>query len=199
MPGTSSAKTRFALLPGHDELQANQRAYVPTGTSQACPDMNEAANQGGLAMTGARGSAERCRTTLQHQELATLQATSTSLAISAAVSFASFAQRILVETGLPQFSAHIPPNWPLAGLTVSAAISFAPLPQRVLVFAGKPQLLALPTSTVVHSDASRSNFNGLGKGRDRNYKKSSCRCGAERIVAHSIQHFLILQLLCTDE
>jgi hypothetical protein len=44
---------------------------VPTGTSQACPDMNEAANQGGLEMTGARGGAERCRTTLQHQEFAT--------------------------------------------------------------------------------------------------------------------------------
>ena len=41
---------------------------VSTGTSQACPDMNEAANQGGLGMTGARGRAERC---LQHQELAT--------------------------------------------------------------------------------------------------------------------------------
>ena len=71
MPGISSAKTRFALLPGHDELQTNQRAYVPTATSQACPDMNEAANQGGLGMTGARGGAERCRTTLHHQEFAT--------------------------------------------------------------------------------------------------------------------------------
>jgi hypothetical protein len=34
-------------------------------------DMNEAANQGGLGMTGARGGAERCRTTLQHPELTT--------------------------------------------------------------------------------------------------------------------------------
>src|SRR5882724_215092 len=129
-----------------------------------------------------------------------LHAPPTSLAIPTAVSFASFAQLILVEAGLSQFGAHIPPNWPLASLTVSAAISFAPLPQHVLVFAGTPQLLALPTpSTVVHSDASRSNLNGLGKGRDRNYKKSSCCCGAERIVAHSFQHFLILQLLCTGE
>jgi hypothetical protein len=46
---------------------------VPTGTSQACPDMNEAANQGGLGMTGARGGAERCRATLQRQELATFK------------------------------------------------------------------------------------------------------------------------------
>ena len=129
-----------------------------------------------------------------------LQTTSTSLAIPTAISCALFAQLVLVEAGLSQFGAHIPPNWSLAGLTVSAAISFAPLPQHVLVFAGTPQLLALPTpSTVVHSDASRSNLNGLGKGRDRNYKKSSCRCGAERIVAHSFQHFLILQLLCTGE
>jgi hypothetical protein len=30
-------------------------------------------------------------------------------------------------------------------------------------------------------------------------KKSSCRCGAEHILAHSFQHFLILQLLCTGE
>jgi hypothetical protein len=57
-----------------------------------------------------------------------LQLTSAGLAIPAAVSFASFAQLILVETGLPQFAAHIPPSWSLAGLAVSAAISFAPLP-----------------------------------------------------------------------
>jgi hypothetical protein len=129
-----------------------------------------------------------------------LQTTSTSLAIPTAISCALFAQLVLVEAGLSQFGAHIPPNWSLAGLTVSAAISFAPLPQHVLVFAGTPQLLALPTpSTVVHSDASRSNLNRLGKGRDRNYKKSSCHCGAERIVAHPFQHFLILQLRCTGE
>ena len=45
-------------------------------------------------------------------------------------------------------------------------------------------------STVVHSNAARPNLNGLGKGRDRNYKKGSCRCGAERVVAHCFQHFL---------
>jgi hypothetical protein len=57
-----------------------------------------------------------------------LQLTSAGLAIPAAVSFASFAQLILVEAGLPQFSARIPANGSLAGLPVSAAISFAPLP-----------------------------------------------------------------------
>ena len=56
-----------------------------------------------------------------------LQATSTSLAIPAAVSFASFAQLVLVKAGLSQFAAHVPANWPLAGLPVSTAISFAPL------------------------------------------------------------------------
>jgi hypothetical protein len=123
-----------------------------------------------------------------------LQATSTGLAIPAAISFASFAQLVLVETGLPQFGAHIPTNWSLAGLAVSAAISFAPLPQRVLVFTGTPQLLALPSSTVVDSDASRSNLNGLGEGGDRKYEKSRCRCGAERIFAHCFRHSLVLQL-----
>jgi hypothetical protein len=70
MPGISSAKTRFALLPGHDELQTNPRAYVPTATSQACPDMNEAANQGGLRDDRCAGRSERCRTILQHRKLA---------------------------------------------------------------------------------------------------------------------------------
>src|SRR5262245_17887314 len=67
----------------------------------------------------------------------------------ARASGALFAQLVLVEAGLSQFGAHIPPNWSLAGLTVSAAISFAPLPQHVLVFAGTPQLLALPTPSTV--------------------------------------------------
>ena len=75
-------------------------------------------------MTGALGGAEPlCNA--DNQRL--LQAPSASLAIPAAVSLASFAQRVLVEASLSQFGAHIPPNWPLAGLTVSAAISFAPL------------------------------------------------------------------------
>jgi hypothetical protein len=57
-----------------------------------------------------------------------LQATPTSLAIPATISFASLAQLILVKTSLPQFGAHVSTNRPLAGLPISAAISFAPLP-----------------------------------------------------------------------
>jgi hypothetical protein len=56
-----------------------------------------------------------------------LHAPSTSLSIPATISFALFAQSILVKAGLSQFGAHISPNWSLAGLPVSAAISFAPL------------------------------------------------------------------------
>ncbi|CUT13586.1 hypothetical protein BF49_4666 [Bradyrhizobium sp.] len=47
-----------------------------------------------------------------------------------------------------------------------------------------PQLLAFTS----HPDASRTNLNGLGKGRDWNYGKSSCRCGAERMFSYSLQH-----------
>jgi len=117
---------------------------------------------------------------------AALHAPSASLAVPAAISFASFAQFVLVEARLSQFPANISPNWSLAGLAVSAAIPFTPLAQHVLVFAGAPQLLAF--STTPQPDTSRSNLKGLGKGRDRNYKKSSCRCGADRIFSHSSQH-----------
>jgi hypothetical protein len=141
----------------------------------------------------ARAMADRSATPGNQRSL---QATSAGLAIPAAVSFASFAQLILVEAGLPQFAAHIPPSWPLAGLSVSAAISFAPLSQRVLVFTGTPQFLALPSS---YSDASRSDLDRLGEGRNRKYEESRCRCGAERIFAHCFQHSLILQLLCAGE
>ena len=76
-------------------------------------------------MTGALGGAEPlCNTDNQRP----LQAPSASLAIPAAISFASFAQLVLVETGLSQFAAHVSTNRPLAGLPISAAISFAPLP-----------------------------------------------------------------------
>ena len=67
-----------------------------------------------------------------------LQTTSTCLAISSAVSFASFTQLILVETGLPQLRARVSANRPLAGLPISAAISFPPLTKRVLVLASTP-------------------------------------------------------------
>ena len=62
------------------------------------------------------------------EKLRPLQTTSTSLAVPTAISFASFAQLVLVEASLSQFAAHVPANWSLAGLPVSAAISFAPLP-----------------------------------------------------------------------
>jgi hypothetical protein len=55
-------------------------------------------------------------------------ATSTRFPVPATISFALFAQFVLVETSLPQFAAHIPSNRFLAGLPVSAAISFALLP-----------------------------------------------------------------------
>jgi len=53
---------------------------------------------------------------------------STRFPVAATISFAAFAQLVLVETSLPQFAAHIPPDWSLAGLPVSPAVSFAPLP-----------------------------------------------------------------------
>jgi hypothetical protein len=67
-----------------------------------------------------------------------LQAASAGFAVAATVTLALFAHPVLVETGLPQFAAHIPPNRSLAGLAVSATISFALLAQAVLVFAGEP-------------------------------------------------------------
>jgi hypothetical protein len=148
-------------------------------------DMKEGRLNGGLRVSCAR---QRCRATADGKQLTIsdpLQAPSAGLAIPAAISFASFAQFVLVEAGLSQFGTRIPPNWSLAGLPVSAAISLAPLAEHVLTFAGTPQLLAFPAS---HTDASRSNLKGLGKGRDRNYKKSSCRCGAEHKFSHSLQH-----------
>jgi hypothetical protein len=111
-----------------------------------------------------------------------LQAASTRFPVPATISFALFAQLVLVETSLPQFAAHIPPNRSLAGLPVSAAVSFALLPQPVFVFAGTPQFFALPTTPaapIVYADAPRSNLDRLGKGRDRNQNNGHCRCGGE--------------------
>jgi hypothetical protein len=119
-------------------------------------------------------------------------ATSTRLPVPAAIAFALFAQLVLVETSLPQFAAHIPPSWSLAGLPVCAAISFAPLPQPVFVFAGTPQFLALPTpsaAAIVDTDASGSNLNRLGKGRHRNKKKNHCRRDGECKFARSLEHY----------
>ena len=89
-----------------------------------------------------------------------------SLAIPAAISFALFAQPVLVQASLPQLPANIPSCRSLAHFAVSPAVAFALLPSNVFVFAGTSQLLALPTSA--HTDATRSNFNRLGKGRHRN-------------------------------
>jgi hypothetical protein len=126
-----------------------------------------------------------------------LQATSTRFSVPATISFALFAQLVLVETGLPQFAAHIPPNWPLAGLPVSAAVSFALLPQPVFVFAGTPQLLALSTPSaapIVYADASRSNLDRLGKGRDRHQNNGRCCRGQESKLASSLKHYYSSQL-----
>ena len=67
-----------------------------------------------------------------------LQPTSAGFAVAATVSFALFAQPVLVETSLPQFAAYVPPNRSLARLAVSATVSFALLAEAVLVFAGEP-------------------------------------------------------------
>jgi hypothetical protein len=95
-------------------------------------DMKECRLNGGLRVSCAR---QRCRATADGKQLTIsdpLQAPSAGLAIPAAISFASFAQFVLVEAGLSQFGARIPPHWSLAGLPVSAAISLAPLAQHVL-------------------------------------------------------------------
>ncbi len=39
MPGTSGAKTRFALLPGHDELRSAEDAYSETAFSEICQSL----------------------------------------------------------------------------------------------------------------------------------------------------------------
>ena len=42
MPGTSSAKTRFALLPGHDELKGaemERSPYSETAFSEICQSL----------------------------------------------------------------------------------------------------------------------------------------------------------------
>jgi hypothetical protein len=124
-------------------------------------------------------------------------AISTRFPVPATISFALFAQLVLVETGLPQFAAHIPPNWPLAGLPVSAAVSFALLPQPVFVFAGTPQLLALSTPSaapIVYADAPRSNLDRLGKGRDRNQNNGRCCRDGECKLAPSLKHCYSSQL-----
>jgi hypothetical protein len=124
-------------------------------------------------------------------------ATSTRFPVLATISFALFAELVLVETGLPQFAAHVSPNGSLAGLPVSAAVSFALLPQPVFVFAGAPQFFALPTTSaapIVYADAPRSNLDRLGKGRDRNHHHGRCCGDGECKLAPSLKHYYSSQL-----
>jgi hypothetical protein len=128
-------------------------------------------------------------------------ATSARFPVPATITFALFAQLVLVETSLPQFAAHIPPYWSLAGLPVSAAISFALLPQPVFVFAGTPQFFALPTTSaapVVYADAPRSNLDRLGKGRDWNHNNGRCGRDGECKLAPSLKHYYSSQLKPVD-
>jgi hypothetical protein len=138
-----------------------------------------------------------CRRPLSVVLSESILAISARFPVPATISFALFAQLVLVETGLPQFAAHIPPNRPLAGLPVSAAVSFALLPQPVFVFAGTPQLLALSTPSaapIVYADASRSNLDRLGKGRDRNHDHGRCCRDGECKLAPSLKHYYSSQL-----
>ena len=118
---------RILRSPGSKSFRLENVSVPNAGgaTSQAWLNMNEGRQtEAAFGMTGALGGAgPLCNTDNQRP----LQAPSASLAISAAISFASFAQLVLVEAGLSQFGARISPNWSLAGLPVSAAISFAPL------------------------------------------------------------------------
>jgi hypothetical protein len=126
-----------------------------------------------------------------------LLTTSTCFPVPATIAFALFAQPVLVETGLPQFAAHIPPNWSLAGLPVSAAVSFTLLPQPVFVFAGTPQFFALPTTSaapIVDAHTSRSNLDRLGKGRDRKRNNGRCCRDGECKLAPSLKHYYSSQL-----
>jgi hypothetical protein len=92
-------------------------------------------------------------------------AVSAGLTIAATVTFALFAQFILIQACGPQFTADISPNWPLARLTVATAVSFALLAQPVLIFAGEPQLFTLSAASadpaVIDSDSARSDLDGL--------------------------------------
>src|SRR4030095_1852231 len=73
---TALAIAMSAIAPPNSAARGNN-ARSQQATSQACPDMNEAASRGGLHDDRCAGRSERCRTTLQHPELATLEPTST--------------------------------------------------------------------------------------------------------------------------
>lgn len=65
------------------------------------------------------------------------------LTITAAVSFALFAQLVFIETSRPQFAAHVPGDGSLASFTIGSAITFSTLAQPIFIFASLPQLLTL--------------------------------------------------------
>jgi hypothetical protein len=101
------------------------------------------------------------------------------LAISPAVTFALFAQLILVETGRPQFLAHLLVRRLLTSplltrLAISPAVTFALFAQPILIFTGQSQLLTLaacsPTA-IIYLDAARPNLERLGRGRNGKHKQ----------------------------
>jgi hypothetical protein len=100
--------------------------------------------------------------------------------VTAAVSFALFTQLIFIETSRPQFAAHVSCYWSLASFTIGSAVTLATLAQPVFVFASQTQLFALSTassgSTIVNSNAARSNFHGLREACDWENEKSSHSC-----------------------
>jgi hypothetical protein len=76
-PGSKLFSLENVSVPNADGARCERRRHlrlpkaksVPgqQATSQACPDMNEAANQGGLRDDRCAGRSERCRTILQHR------------------------------------------------------------------------------------------------------------------------------------
>jgi hypothetical protein len=100
------------------------------------------------------------------------------LAIAAAISLASFAERILVKAGGTQFRADIAPRRPQAGLAIAAAIAFAAFAKLAFHFASAAQLLAIATpAAIVNPDASGPNLNRLGKCWGWGKQGQSCGCG----------------------
>jgi hypothetical protein len=91
-------------------------------------------------------------------------AVATGFPVAATVTFALFAQPILVQAGGAQLTTDISPNRPLAGLAIATAISLALLAQPVLVFAGKPQLFTLSatsTAAIINPNPARPDLDGL--------------------------------------
>jgi hypothetical protein len=118
---------------------------------------------------------------------------SASLAVSTAISFALFAQPILVDARCPQLLAVVPSNRPQAGLAIFAAIALTSLAKPFLHLAGTPQFLALPApaAAVVYANASRSNLHGLRECRNWN-NQNSRHCSHRKCKrAHEILPVLV--------